>query len=305
MLGEDALHVAAEVGGPQPGGQPEHGALNGAAHAVLLIFGLQNGLAHLLPLGVVQHREGLGRHGLQCAGVLQGGVGDAVDGADVGAHPHAPQGQRLLGHRTGGHQGGGEAAGEVSAAPVVLAPLALDEAGIVPMAGPGGVADGLIVLGVLVGVANEHGQRRAGGLALEYAGEHLHRVALPAGGSGGVLAGLPPVQLPLNGLQIQLQAGGDALQHHADGRAVGLAENHVSHVGSLPLLSQVLCRDAPASGRVWTPAPAVFIRTRPDALRSRVGAALVAARGRGQAPPLHHSCKNGSVAARPSYVRAI
>ena len=90
MLGEDTLHVAAEVGGPQPGGQAEHGALNGAAHAVLLIFGLQNGLAHLLPLGVVQHGEGLGRHGLQCAGVLQGGVGDAVDGADMGAHPHAP-----------------------------------------------------------------------------------------------------------------------------------------------------------------------------------------------------------------------
>ncbi len=126
----------------------------------------------------------------------------------MGAHPHAPQGPAPAWPPHRRPPGGGEAAGEVSAAPVVLAPLALDEAGIVPMAGPGGVADGLIVLGVLVGVGNEHGQRRADGLALEYAGEHLHRVALPAGGSGGVLAGLPPVQLPLNGLQIQLQAGG-------------------------------------------------------------------------------------------------
>ena len=90
VLGEDTLHVAAEVGGPQSGGQAEHGALDGAPHAVPLVLCLQDGLAHLLPLGVVQHGEGLGRHRLQRAGVLQGGVGDAVDGADMGAHPHAP-----------------------------------------------------------------------------------------------------------------------------------------------------------------------------------------------------------------------
>ncbi|EHM39762.1 hypothetical protein HMPREF0372_03710 [Flavonifractor plautii ATCC 29863] len=78
----------------------------------------------------------------------------------------------------------------------------------------------------------------------------------------------------------------------------------MSHVGSLPLLSQVLCREAPASGR-GNFAPAIFIRKWPHVLHVHVGAALVAARRRGQAPPLHHSCKNGSVAARPSYVRAI
>ena len=107
-------------------------------------------------------------------------------------------GQRLLGHRTGGHQGGGEAAGEVSAAPVVLAPLALDEAGIVPMAGPGGVADGLIVLGVLVGVGNEHGQRRADGLALEYAGENFYLITLTAGCSVAALSRLSAIQINLN-----------------------------------------------------------------------------------------------------------
>ena len=122
----------------------------------------------------------------------------------------------------------------------------------------------------------------------------------PAGGGGGVLAGLPPVQLPLNGLQIQLQAGGYALQYHADGRAVGLTENHVSHVGSLPLLSQVLCREARPSRGATSPCN---IHTIIYVFTFMQGGLVT--RRRGQAPPLHHSCKNGSVAARPSYVRAI
>ena len=234
VLGEDALHVAAEVGGPQPGGQAEHGALHGAAHAVLLILGLQDGLPHLLPLGVIQHGEGLGGHGPQGLLVLQGGIRNAIDGADVGTHPHAMPSQHLLGHRTGGHQRGGEAAGEVAAPPVVLAPLAPDKARVVPVAGAGGVADGLVVLGVLVGVADHHGQGGAGGLALKQAGEHLHQIALLPGGCRGVLAGPAAVQLPLHRLQLQLQPGGHPLHHHADGRAVGLAENHVSHTGFLP-----------------------------------------------------------------------
>ena len=38
MLGEDASTLRPKSRAPRPGGQPEHSALNGTAHAVLLIL---------------------------------------------------------------------------------------------------------------------------------------------------------------------------------------------------------------------------------------------------------------------------
>ena len=154
----------------------------------------------------------------------------------MGTHLNAPARQHLLGYRAGGHQRGGEAAGKVAASPIVQTASALDESGVIPVAGPGGVPDGFIVLGVLVGVADHHSQRGPGGLALKDTGEHLHQVALLPGSCGGVLARLAPVQFLLHLLQIQLQPGGYPLQHHADGRAVGLPEDHMSHISSPPNL---------------------------------------------------------------------
>lgn len=89
---------------------------------------------------------------------------------------------------------------------------------------------------MLVGIIDHHGQRGTGGLALKEPGEHLHPVRLFPGGGGWVLPRTPPVQFPLDPFQIQFQAGRHALQHHADGGAMGFAKNHVPHVSFPPKL---------------------------------------------------------------------
>ncbi len=236
VLRKDPLHVAAEVRSPQPRAQAGHGALDGSAHGVLRLLCLQNGLLHLSPRCVVQHGEVFFRHAPQLAGFLQRCVADSVNGADMGAHPYALPGQKLLGHRPRRHQRRGQAPGKVAAAPVILAAAAFQKAGVIPMAGPGGVADGVVIRRVLVGIPDDHRQRRAGGLALEHAGEHPDLVGLLPGGGQGAPARPAPVQLPLHRLQVQRQPGGHALQHHADGLAVGFPEDGVLHVMSPPRL---------------------------------------------------------------------
>jgi len=57
----------------------------------------------------------------------------------------------------------------------------------------------LISLGPGVGVAHEHGDRRAGRVAVEHSGEDLGRVRLLALGHEAALAGPAPVEV---GLQV-------------------------------------------------------------------------------------------------------
>ena len=209
VLGEDALHIAAVVGGPQAGGEALHRAADTAPHAVLVRLGTQDGLLKLLRRGV-----GDARH-----------VGDA--GGD--GHAHLPQNQ--LGDRPGKDQGGGEAAGEVPAAPVVAAALGVDIAGVVCVAGPGEVLQLGVVLRAGVGVLNHRAEGRAGGLPLKHAGENPGLVGLPPGGGEGVPARSAAGELAADEVHVQFHPGGDILQHHTDGASVGLAENDMFHTG--------------------------------------------------------------------------
>ena len=229
VLGEDPLHVSAEVRGPQPRREAHHGALDGAAHAVTVVLCLQNSRAHLLSPAVVQHGEGLACQGAQGLHTVQCGVADPIDGADVAADPNLFLCQQLPGHRPCRHQRGGEPAGEVAAPPVVQVPLALDEPGVIPVTGPGGVAQRLIVGGVLVEILNDQAQRRPGGLALKKPGEDVNFVRLLPGGGQAVLPRGPAGQLARHSGHVQRQPGGNSLQHHADGAAVGFAENGIFH----------------------------------------------------------------------------
>ena len=77
----------------------------------------------------------------------------------------------------------------MAAAAVVQVSLALDKPSVVAVAGPGGIAERFVVGGVLVGVLDDHGEGRPGGLALKDTGKDVDFVRLPPGGGEAVLAG--------------------------------------------------------------------------------------------------------------------
>src|SRR5690606_24413072 len=85
------------------------------------------------------------------------------------------------------------------------------------------VLDGRVVLGLLVGVADQEADRATGGLALEHAGEDFHLVRFLA--LGGVAAGarLAAIQVALQVVGRQLQPRRAAIDNSHQGRAMALA----------------------------------------------------------------------------------
>jgi hypothetical protein len=98
------------------------------------------------------------------------------------------------------------------------------EVGVVGVAGAEGLQDVAVVLAALVGVADQQGDRRAGGPALVHAGEDLHRVGFVALRDELAGAGAAAVQIALDVGLAQGHAGRAAVDHAADGRAVGFTE---------------------------------------------------------------------------------
>ena len=92
------------------------------------------------------------------------------------------------------------------------------------MAGPEELRDGLVVAALLVLVEHHHGDGMARGLSLEDPAQHLYAIRLTAGSDQVRLARAPPVQVPLDGLQIEGQPRLHAVQHHANGGAMAFAE---------------------------------------------------------------------------------
>ena len=142
----------------------------------------------------------------------------------MGTHENAPLGQELLGHPSGEHQGRGEPPGEVPAPPVVLEAAVAHMGGVVGVAGAGQILCPFVVPRAGIRVLNHGAQGGPGGMALEQAGEDVGLVRLPPGGGQGVFSRGPAAEVKPDGVQVQGQAGGHALQHHADGGAVGFAE---------------------------------------------------------------------------------
>jgi hypothetical protein len=167
-------------------------------------------------------------------------------------------GQPLLGHGTGGHHRCGEPRGRAPAAARV-AQAVFVKVGVVGMAGTEGLQDVAVVLAALVGVADQQGNRCAGGLALVHAGEDLDRVGLVALRDELAGAGAAAVQIALDVGLAQGHAGRAAVDHAADGRAVGLTEVGDCEKGAKGVaahgegLSQTLCATArPCPDRVRT-----------------------------------------------------
>src|SRR5262249_8761022 len=86
--------------------------------------------------------------------------------------------------------------------------------------------------GAGVGVADDEAERGAGGEAIEEAGEDLDGVGFLALRDEGGLAGAAAVELHLDGVQIETEAGRTAGDHAAHGRAVRFAEGGHAEEGS-------------------------------------------------------------------------
>ena len=144
------------------------------------------------------------------------------------AHPAGKAGAVLLaqpffGDRRGGNgrrrQSRRRAAATARVAQAVLAPV-----GVVGMAGPERVEDVAVVLAALIRVLDQQSDRRAGGQALVDAAEDLHHIGLAALRHMPARARAAPVEVGLDVVDAQRQAGRAAVDHAADRRAVALAE---------------------------------------------------------------------------------
>ena len=142
-------------------------------------------------------------------------------GADLDAHFLQP----LLAQAACNTQGSGEPTGEMSAACRILEAAVFDLGGVVRMTGPGTVLEIFIVTGTGVLIVNHCGNGGTAGIAVQDACQKFRPVLLLPGCGPVVLTRCPAVEESLQFFQIYGKSRRDAVQGHADGRAVGLTEN--------------------------------------------------------------------------------
>ena len=147
---------------------------------------------------------------------------DRPELAHVASHLDAQARQVFLGDSPGGHTHGGLARRGTAAAAVV-AHAVLVVVGVVGMGRAEQVLDRRVVLGLLVGVADQQADRRAGGLALEHPGKNLHLVGFLALGGVPAGAGLAPVEVALQVPGGQFQPRGAPIDDGDQRRAVAFA----------------------------------------------------------------------------------
>ena len=82
----------------------------------------------------------------------------------------------------------------------------------------------VVVPAARIGVPHQEADGRPEGDPIEDATEPFHPIALLAGSPQWCAARASAVQLLLNGLQVQLQPRGTAIDHTTDGRSVALTE---------------------------------------------------------------------------------
>ncbi|MNF52088.1 hypothetical protein D3C84_334280 [compost metagenome] len=147
---------------------------------------------------------------------------DRAELAHVAANDDALGRQVLLGNGAGGHAHGGLAR-RAAAAATVVAQAVLVMVGVVGVGRAEQVLDRRVVLGLLVGIADQQADGAAGGLALEHPGEDFHHIVFLT--LGGVAAGarLAPVEVALHVLQRQLQARRATIDDGDQRRAMAFA----------------------------------------------------------------------------------
>ena len=113
--------------------------------------------------------------------------------------------------------------GRGAATAPVIPPAVFLMVGVIRVPGPELVLDGGIILAAGILVVDQQAYGRAGGLALEDAGQDFHRVAFPALGHMAALAGFAPVQVMLQVLRAQRHPRRTAIHNARVARAVALA----------------------------------------------------------------------------------
>ena len=132
----------------------------------------------------------------------------------------------------------------------ILEAAVFDLCGEVGMTGAGTVLQVFVVPGSGVVVANDGGNGRAAGKAVQNTGQELRPVPLLPGGGPAVLAGSPAVEKDLKCFQIHRQTGRNPVQGHADGSPVGLTENGELQVFTVGTAHSFLLTDGIPS-RSW------------------------------------------------------
>ena len=131
--------------------------------------------------------------------------------------------QPLFGDSAGGHHRCRQAGRRATAATRV-AQAVFVQVGVVGVTGAEGVQDIAVVLAALVGVLDQQTDRRACGLAFVNAGEDFDRIGLVALRHVPAGAGPAAVQVVLDVGFSQIHPWRAAVDHAADGRAVGFTE---------------------------------------------------------------------------------
>ena len=135
--------------------------------------------------------------------------------------------QHLLGDDAGRHDAQRETAAEGTAAAEVVVAAVFDVGGEVGVTGTRMLPEAFIILAVGILIAEEDGERGAGGVTVVHARDNLREVVLYAGG-GAQGAGLAAGQVLGEVFFAHRDAGQYAVDCNADARSVGLAKNAYS-----------------------------------------------------------------------------
>jgi len=138
---------------------------------------------------------------------IKGACRDAADLDGAGEDGNAALGEDLAGDGAGGDAAGGFAAGGAAAAAVIADTVFFPE-GEVSVAGAEDIAEGFVGGGALVFTHQDQADRRAGGFAIEDAGEDAELIAFFARGADGGLAWAAAVEFALQFIWVNGDAWG-------------------------------------------------------------------------------------------------
>ena len=198
-------------------------AFDDAAHGVAFAFDLEDELRHALG------RRGVGTTHVVAVDLVEGEVavvfvehnGTYLPRPGGDAHPELSQ--EDLCKRPAHHTAHGFA-GRTTPAAAMVANAVFALVGEIGVGGSEDVAQVVVVRGVVLGVAHEKSDGGAGGAAFKDAGEEFDLIGFAAWGGEAALSRPAAVELVLNEIGVDVEAGGHAVDDAAYADAVAFAK---------------------------------------------------------------------------------
>ena len=162
----------------------------------------------------------------------QNSVAHRPNGGHMAADVDSPPFKDLAADGSGGAQAGREPPGKMSAAAHVVAAVVMNVGRIVGVAGARNLHQVCVIARARVGVLDDDAQRRARGVAVQYAAEKFGCVGFLAGCGALVPARCAARHLGEQSVAVNRLPGGQAVDYHADSRAVAFTEDRDSEVRS-------------------------------------------------------------------------